>query len=79
LIFFRIAFVTFENESDCSGALKAHTQISGEKVNVSYAFATLGKQPQAQPPKPTPADSTKKPTTPTEKTKKKPQPKPGLS
>jgi len=42
----QFAFVSFENESDCADALKAHTQIGGEKVNVSYAFASTGKQKQ---------------------------------
>jgi len=43
----QFAFVTFENESDCTEALNAHTQIGGEKVNISYAFLQTGKQPQA--------------------------------
>jgi len=42
----QFAFVTFENESDCAEALQAHTQIGGEKVNVSYAFAQTGKKPE---------------------------------
>jgi RNA recognition motif-containing protein len=70
----RFAFVTFENESDCAAALKAHTQIGGAKVDVSYAFAKVEK--------PTTTDSNKnqekKPTPPTEKTNKKQPPKPGL-
>ncbi len=74
ILFFQIrfAFVTFENESDCADALKAHTQIGGEKVNISYAFAKSAKQQ-----KPTTSDSNKnqekkQPTTPTENTNKKP-------
>lgn len=41
---FRFAFVTFENESDAAEGLKAHTTIGGEKVNVSFAFASSGKK-----------------------------------
>ncbi|CAF4110223.1 unnamed protein product, partial [Rotaria magnacalcarata] len=40
----QFAFVTFENEADCADALKAHTQIGGAPVNVSYAFAPGDKQ-----------------------------------
>ncbi|CAF4331490.1 unnamed protein product, partial [Rotaria sordida] len=40
----QFAFVSFDNEADCTAALNAHTQIGGEKVNVSYAFAPVGKQ-----------------------------------
>lgn len=73
----RFAFVTFDNESDCASALKAHTQIGGEKVNVSYAFAKADKQQ-----KPTPADSNKtpekKPSTPTANTNKNQPATPGL-
>jgi len=69
----RFAFVTFENESDCADALKAHTQIGGEKVNVSYAFAKADNEQ-----KPTTTDSNKKPATSTENTNKKQQTKPGL-
>ena len=73
----RFAFVTFENESDCASAFKAHTQIGGEKVTVSYAFAKADKQQKA-----TSADSNKnqgkKPSTPTENTDKKQPPKSGL-
>jgi RNA recognition motif-containing protein len=65
LFFIRFAFVTFENESDCADALKAHTHIGGEKVNVSYAFAKGDKQ--------------QKSTTPTENTNKQQPTKPGLS
>lgn len=43
-IFSRFAFISFENESDCAEALKAHSQIGGEKVNISYAFSNAGKQ-----------------------------------
>ncbi|CAF0978455.1 unnamed protein product [Adineta steineri] len=43
----QFAFVTFENESEAANAFKAHTQIGGEKVNISYAFAQ--KNPQQQP------------------------------
>jgi len=46
----QFAFVTFENESDCSEAFKAHTQIGGEKVNVSYAFAQANKKQQEKKP-----------------------------
>jgi RNA recognition motif-containing protein len=72
IIFFRFAFVTFENESDCADALKAHTQIGGEKVNVSYAFAKADTEQ-----KPTTTDSNKKPATSTENTNKKQQTKAG--
>jgi len=41
----RFAFVTFETEADCAAALKAHTQIAGDKVSVSHAFA---KQPKSE-------------------------------
>jgi RNA recognition motif-containing protein len=68
----QFAFVTFENESDCADASKAHTHIGGAKVNVSYAFAKAEK--------PTTTDlnknQEKKSTTPTENTTKKQQPKP---
>jgi len=67
----QFAFVIFENESDCADALKAHTQIGVEKVNVSYAFA---KPDEKQ--KPTTTDSNRKPATPTENTNKKQQTKP---
>ena len=40
----RFAFVSFGNETECTEALNAHKEISGEKVNVSYAFAQVGKQ-----------------------------------
>ena len=43
-LFCRFAFVSFENESDCATALTAHSQIGGEKVNISYAFAQTGKK-----------------------------------
>lgn len=43
-MFSRFAFVSFENESDCAEAFKAHSQIGGEKVNISYAFLNAGKQ-----------------------------------
>lgn len=42
--FSRFAFVPFENEADCAEAFKAHSQIGGEKVNISYAFLNAGKQ-----------------------------------
>ena len=48
--FSRFAFVTFDKESDCAEALKAHTQIGGEKVNVNYAFAQTAKPQQQQKP-----------------------------
>ncbi len=69
-----MAFVSFENESDCAAALKAHTQIGDEKVNVSYAFA---KAPAADSNK----NQEKKGTTPSESPNKKQQQpkKPGLS
>lgn len=44
----RFAFVSFENEADCTEAFKAHSTISGEKVNISYAFLQAGKKPQQQ-------------------------------
>ena len=53
--FIQFAFVNFENESECADAFKAHTQIGGEKVNISYAFAQ-GKKQEVKP-----SDSTKKP------------------
>jgi RNA recognition motif-containing protein len=78
--FIRVAFVTFENESECATALKAHTQIGGEKVNVSYAYAKAEKQQQQ--PKPTTPDSNKnqekKKIIPTENTNKKQQTKSGF-
>jgi len=78
--FNRVAFVTFENESECATALKAHTQIGGEKVNVSYAYAKAEKQQQQ--PKPTTPDSNKnqekKKIIPTENTNKKQQTKSGF-
>jgi len=43
--FIQFAFVSFENEADCADAFKAHSQIGGEKVNISYAFVKTGKQP----------------------------------
>jgi RNA recognition motif-containing protein len=42
--FVQFAFVTFENESDAAEALKSVSQIGGEKVNVSFAFAQSGKK-----------------------------------
>lgn len=47
-IFHRFAFVIFESQSDCADALKAHTKIGGEKVNISYSFAKAENQ-QAKP------------------------------
>jgi len=50
-------------KADCADALKAHTQIAGGNVNVSYSFSPSAKQ-QQQPAKPTSTDSenkTKKP------------------
>lgn len=44
----QFAFVSFENEADCSEAFKAHSTIGGEKVNISYAFLQTGKQQQQQ-------------------------------
>ena len=35
--------MTFANETDATEAFSAHSQIGGEKVNVSYAFAQTGK------------------------------------
>ena len=70
----RFAFVTFANESDCADALKAHTQIGGAKVNVSYAFAKAEKPQNTDSNK----NQEKKPTTPTQNTNKQ-QTKPGLN
>ena len=56
----RIAFVSFENESDCAAALTAHTQIAGEKVNVSYSYSPAVKQEQQAKPTPTNPENTKK-------------------
>lgn len=53
---FRFAFITFENESDAAEGLKAHSQIGGEKVNVSFAFAQSGKKVEEKP-----AENNKKP------------------
>jgi len=44
----QFAFVSFNNEADCSEAMKAHTQIAGEKVNISYAFLQKPKNEQQQ-------------------------------
>jgi nucleolin len=69
----QFAFVTFENESDCAEAFTAHTQLGGEKVNVSYAFAQTGKKQEQKKPN-TDNDSNNKnktkPTTPNENAKK---------
>ncbi|CAF5186081.1 unnamed protein product, partial [Rotaria magnacalcarata] len=61
----QLAFITFDNESDCANALKAYTTIGGEKVNVSYAYGKLDKQV-----KPTVTDSKKN----SEEKKKQPTP-----
>jgi RNA recognition motif-containing protein len=79
-IFSRFAFVSFENEADCGEAFKAHSQIAGEKVNVSYAFLNKGKQQentnktQEQKPANTNKNQEKspgKPTTPNQKPQQK--------
>jgi len=57
----QFAFIAFENEADCSEAMKAHTQIGGEKVNVAYAFLQKPKnEQQQQQPKPSTPDSSSK-------------------
>jgi len=42
----QFAFVVFENEDDCEEALKAHTEIAGEKVHVSFARAQKPQSPK---------------------------------
>jgi len=54
----QFAFITFENETDCSDAMKAHTHIGGEKVNVSFAFLNKPKNEQQQSKPSTPTSST---------------------
>jgi RNA recognition motif-containing protein len=74
--FIQFAFVSFENESDCAEAFKAHSQIAGEKVNISYAFLNTGKQQantnnkQEQKPGNNNKNQEKTPTKPTPKTEK---------
>jgi RNA recognition motif-containing protein len=73
--FNRFAFITFENESDAAEAFKPQTQIGGEKVNVSYAFAQTGKKPvnaTNENKKPATNESNKKPEA--NKTKQTPPP-----
>jgi RNA recognition motif-containing protein len=81
----QFAFINFESEAECAEAFKAHTQIGGEKVNISYAFAQ-GKKPEQKPAnaaakKPeqkTPTDATKTKAAPAnENAKKKEKKKPG--
>lgn len=80
----QFAFINFETEAECAEAFKAHTQIGGEKVNISYAFAQ-GKKPEQKPgnaaKKPeqkTPADAPKTKAAPAnENAKKKEKKKPG--
>ena len=66
----QFAFINFETEAECAEAFKAHTQIGGEKVNISYAFAQ-GKKPEQKP-----ANAAKKPEqkAPTDATKTKAAP-----